>query len=65
MELDLDALLRLAEKPDCNMDELITLADAVKPLIERVRELENAMDYLDTVLPIDIGELLDAMEDQK
>lgn len=44
--IDLDALEKLAEKPDCNTDELITLADAVKPLIERVRELERQRDWL-------------------
>lgn len=42
--IDLDELERLAEKPDCNTDELITLADAVRPLIERVRELEEMSD---------------------
>lgn len=47
MSVDLDALLRLAEKPDCNMDELITLADAVKPLIERVRVLERTLEILE------------------
>lgn len=45
-------------------DEAVKAFEALRPLVERVRELENAIDYLDSVLPIDIGELLDAMEEQ-
>ena len=46
MKPDIEKLLQLVEKPDCTTDELIILADAVKPLIEKVRELERMADIM-------------------